>query len=179
MTSATILKRYAKALLSAAIDQNLTSEVRDDAFRMLALMKGSEEFEPFIKNPLIQPRIKAQIFEQLFAGEFQLITQNFLAVLASKGRERDLGQILIEFIRQLEEREGIIAVQVKSAIELNSAQKSAIAQKISNYTQSRVRLETTLDPTLKGGFVVKVGDTTFDGSLSTQLSRLRDQLAKG
>lgn len=179
MTSSAISKRYAKALLSVAIEQKLVAEVRKDVEQITALMKASEDFVAFIKNPLIQPRIKAQIFEGLFAGKLQQITRNFLAVLAFKQRERDLEQILIEFIRQLDEQEGIVAVQVKSAVALSDEQKKAISQKISNYTKSRVRLETTIDPILKGGFVVKLGDTTFDGSLSTQLMRLREQLARG
>jgi len=58
-------------------------------------------------------------------------------------------------------------------------QEKQLADKLSVYSGKQVRLETTVDAGLKAGFIARLGDQVFDGTLATQLNRLRQQLVAG
>ena len=58
-------------------------------------------------------------------------------------------------------------------------QEERLVQQLSTYSGKQVRLETTTDPQIQGGFIVQLDDTVFDASVTTQLQRLKQQLARG
>jgi len=99
-------------------------------------------------------------------------------MLARNQRESALLDILSDFIRRINERAGIITAYVKTATPISENQKGRLSQKLSEYSGKRVQLETEIVPDIKGGFVARIEDTIFDGSLATQLEKLREHLVK-
>jgi F-type H+-transporting ATPase subunit delta len=81
------------------------------------------------------------------------------------------------FLELVAEREGIVGAEVRSAIELSPQQRQNLQQRLEKYTGRKVRLEALVDTNVRGGVIARVGDTVFDGSISTQLERLRQRLA--
>ena len=65
---------------------------------------------------------------------------------------------------------------VSSAVALSSLQEGDLKTGLEAYTGKTVRMKTTVDADLIGGFVVRVGDQVFDSSLTTQLQRVRQSL---
>lgn len=173
-----IVHRYAKALLAAAVEQKALSAVEADSQSILQL-KSNPDFNNFLANPTIQPRAKAQIFQQLFAAKISSLTLNFLSLLARNQREDALLDILSDFIRRVNERAGIITAYVKTTTPISEDQKARLSQKLSGYSGKTVQIETEIDPDIKGGFIARIEDTIFDGSLATQLNKLREHLVSG
>jgi F-type H+-transporting ATPase subunit delta len=96
-----------------------------------------------------------------------------------KQRERSTEDILLAFIQLVDEQAGKLVADVTSAIELTSEQQDALVEKLNGYSGKQVRLNMQVDSSIKGGFIAKLGDTVFDGSVATQLQRLKRQLARG
>src|SRR5262249_61888389 len=71
--------------------------------------------------------------------------------------------------------QGIAEAEVRSAVELTAAQKSALAQMLARVTGKRVETTYALDPALLGGAVVRIGDTVYDGSLRHRLDERSEE----
>ena len=77
----------------------------------------------------------------------------------------------------LDERTGIVEAEVRSAVALSPEQEERLRQQLAGYTGKIVKLRTGVDARIRGGMVARIGDTVFDGSLTTQLQRLHRRLA--
>ncbi|MYF55542.1 ATP synthase F1 subunit delta [Candidatus Poribacteria bacterium] len=104
---------------------------------------------------------------------------NFFKLLALRQRERYLVTILDVFTAIVDEAAGRVVAKVTTVVPLTQNQEQQLIQQLSTYSGKQVRLETETDEEIQGGFVVKLGDTVFDASVTTQLQRLKRQLAKG
>ena len=174
-----IAKPYARALYDAAVEQDALDRVVGDANQIVSLAQESEDFEGFLTNPILSPRFKSEMFQQLLSETVQPLTLNFLLLLASKQRERFLVAILQAFLELVDLKAGRVVAQVTSAVPLSDAQQANLVQQLSDYSGAEVRLDLSEDSDIKGGIVVRLGDTVFDGSVGTQLQRLESLLARG
>jgi F-type H+-transporting ATPase subunit delta len=107
------------------------------------------------------------------------LTVAFLKLLCEKRRERTLEGIGRGFLALLDERRGVITAQVRSAQSLSEDQQTRLSERLSAYSGMEVHLDIKIEDGLKAGFIARLGDQVFDGSLDSQLSRLRRELAAG
>ena len=174
-----IAKPYAQALYDAAAEQAALSRIVGDANQIISLAQESKDLEQFLTNPILSPQFKSEMFQQLLSEAVQPLTLNFLLLLASKQRERFLVAILQAFLKLVDLKAGRVVAQVTSAVPLSDAQQTSLVKQLSDYSGAEVRLELSEDTAIKGGIIVRLGDTVFDGSVATQLQQLRSLLAKG
>ncbi len=179
MRETRIAKPYAQALYSAATEQDILDRIVADANQILQLTQESEDFDQFLTNPILSPQFKSEMFQQLLSEAVQPLTLNFLLLLALKQRERSLVAILQMFLEIVDLQAGRLIAQVTSAVPLTDAQKTTLSQQLSNYSGAEVRLELNEDAAIQGGVIVQLGDTVFDGSIASQLQRMRTLLARG
>lgn len=174
-----IAKPYGKALYDASIEQDVLDDIVVDVHQVIELMRESEEFERFIVNPMLSPQIKGEMLHQLLGEVLHPLLFNFLLLLASKQRERLVVSILETFLEIVDLKASRVVAQVTSVVPINDIQQASLIQQLSNYSGKEVRLELSEDLTIKGGIVVRLGDTVFDGSVTAQLRRIRGLLASG
>ncbi len=174
-----IAKPYAQALYSAATEQDILDRIVTDANQILQLTQESEDFDGFLTNPILSPQFKSEMFQQLLSETVQPLTLNFLLLLALKQRERFLVAILRRFLEIVDLQAGRVVAQVTSAVSLTDVQKANLTQQLSDYSGAEVRLELSEDAAIQGGIIVRLGDTVFDGSITSQLQRMRTLLARG
>ena len=174
-----IAKPYAQALYSAATEQDILDRIVTDTNQILQLTQESEDFDGFLANPILSPQFKSEMFQQLLSETVQPLTLNFLLLLALKQRERFLVAILRRFLEIVDLQAGRVVAQVTSAISLTDVQKANLTQQLSDYSGAEVRLELSEDAVIQGGIIVRLGDTVFDGSITSQLQRMRTLLARG
>ena len=179
MRETRIAKPYARALYSAATEEDILDRIVEDVNQVLQLTQDSEDFDQFLTNPILSPQFKSEMFQQLLSEAVQPLTLNFLLLLALKQRERSLVAILQMFLEIVDLQAGRLIAQVTSAVPLTDAQKTTLSQQLSNYSGAEVRLELNEDAAIQGGVIVQLGDTVFDGSIASQLQRMRTLLARG
>ena len=176
MNAPEVVRRYAATLLDAAEEKDVLDTVRKDVQGLLETLSNSQELNEFLSNPLIGSEVQDRTLVAIFDGRVQMLTRNFLSLIAQRRRANSLVPILSAFTEMVEEREGILSAEVVSAVELNSEQQKRLAERLTVYTGKQIRIHARVDSTLRGGLVARVGDTVFDGSLDTHLKRLRRRL---
>lgn len=174
-----VASRYASALLKTALHDSVLDAVRKDVDLLQMSIAASRELANFLKSPIISAEKKAGALKNIYTGKVSPLMLNFLLLLVEKNRERELPQILRSFNEQYNEHRGIVEVQVRSAIELEDAQKQAILGKVRAYTGKTVEPHYSIDPALIGGFQVQIGDRVLDGSVRHQLDNLKKALDSG
>jgi F-type H+-transporting ATPase subunit delta len=76
------------------------------------------------------------------------------------------------------EYQQVVRAEVVSAMPLPEAQAKQLQDKLARLTGRQVTMTTRVDPSIIGGVVARVGSTVYDGSVVTQLQRMRDRLAE-
>jgi F-type H+-transporting ATPase subunit delta len=170
-----IANRYAEALIQEAEEHKKIQDVSGDLSMLLDVFKRSNEFRNFLKSPVIKKEKKQQVFEVTFGKTVNPLTLKFLGLLSDKEREKELPDIIEAFFRLQEEIAGIVRVHVKTAAELSEEQLARLKSKFESYLKKQVRIEMKIEPEMIGGFVARVGDTMFNGSIKHQLEMLHQQ----
>jgi len=171
-----VVERYTAALASAAEERGFLDQVAEDAEALADLLASSEDLRAFVEDPFALPEQKKAVLRNLLEGKVQEVTLGFLALLCEKRRERSLGEILQMFATLMDEKRGIVTATVQSAQELTDAQRDQLTERLTKFSGKQVRLETEVDPSLKAGFVARLGDQVFDGTVESRLGRLHREL---
>ena len=174
-----VAKPYARALYEAASEQGALDAIILDVDKLRELIEQSEELTQLIHSPVLSPQFKSETFQQLFADAMHPLTINFFKLLALKQRERHLIAIMDVFLAIVDEAAGRLVAKVTTAVPITQAQEERLTAQLSAYSGMQVRLDTTTDAQIQGGFIVQLDDTVFDASVASQLQRLKQQLAKG
>jgi F-type H+-transporting ATPase subunit delta len=176
MSSAIAGRRYAVALLDVAVEGNFLETVTEDLQKIQEVLAGSRQLVMALKSPLINVDLKSRIFEEIFSKEISEKTMLFIKLLAHKKRANLLGGVITEFNALIDERKGVINADVKSAVKLSDEQAKELVNGLSVRTGKKIRARMSLDESLIGGVMVKIGDTILDGSISHQLQMFRNSL---
>ena len=173
MSNLRTANRYAEALMTTAEELHILKDVSDDLTVIRRIIN-----ESFLKSPVVKKEKKQQVFETTFGKAIQPLTLKFLSLLAEKGREDILLDIIEAFFRLQDETLGIVNVYVKAAAELSAQQTVQLERRFEAYSKKKVHVDVSLDSKLIGGFIVRIGDTMFDGSVKRQLELLRKRFAE-
>lgn len=177
MNAPEVVRRYATTLLEAADETGATAAVQGDVERLLETVRQSGELAEFLANSLADSQAQANVLQELFSGKVEVLTLNFLRLMAVRGRASIIDAALGNFLDQVAEREGIISAEVRSAVALSEEQCQRLRERLERRSGRTVRLDVQVDASLRGGAIVRVGDTVFDGSVNTYLERLQARLA--
>ena len=141
-------------------------------------MAESEEFTGFIKNPLIDNDQRQSALNALLKGKIDELSLRFLRFLDAKGRLDAIVLIADELNSMYLDANNILQAEVISALNINDEQLSNIRQRLEKRFNKDVKIEVSIDPDLIGGFLVKVGDTVFDFSISHQLENVKQKIIR-
>jgi F-type H+-transporting ATPase subunit delta len=178
MANLRIANRYAEALMTTAEELHILKNVSDDLTVIQRIIQESHEFQLFLKSPVIKKEKKQEVFKATFGPSVQPLTLRFLSLLIEKEREDALPSVIEAFFRLQDEMLGIIHVSVTTAAELSQQQTTQLQQRFEVYSKKKVFIDVSLDKQLIGGFVARMGDTVFDGSVKQQLKLLRKRFAE-
>ena len=167
--------RYADALVELAEEtRGALRGVERDMKALGEMFKGSSDLLGVVKSPVISSddKQKALVAIGKKAG-FHPLTNNFLGTVAQNLRAYELPNIVRAFADALARKRGTQIARVTSATKLTTAQTKSIKDKLSKELGKSVELDTSVDPDLLGGFVVRIGSRLYDSSLRTQLDDLK------
>lgn len=170
-------RKYARSLADVAADLGNAQQVLEELRAFVQLLDDHRSLREALSSPAIPLSAKKAIVQGV--GElasFQSITCNFLYVVLEKSRILDLQELLAAFERVLDERAGIVRVDVFSPNPLREKLKARLEKAVSELSGSRVKLECQVDEELLGGLKLQIGSEVLDGTLRGQLETIRRQL---
>jgi F-type H+-transporting ATPase subunit delta len=174
---ASVARRYARALLALASEEEREEKFGKELNAVLEGLGVSKDAGAFLRNPgfTLEQRHNA-VGALSEALRLSGTVVSFLSLLVDRQRMHDLGAIAREYGALVDEKLGRVRATVTSAAELSDASVGRLQDAMEKLTGRTIVLETKTDPSLIGGVVAQVGATQFDGSLRTQLERLREEL---
>ena len=170
---ASLAGRYASALFDLARDQRQIESVGKSLDALSEALLDSKDFAELVSSPLVSRDEAGKSFAAL-APQLNLdpITANFLGVLARNGRKNELRNVIRAFRRLAAEHRGETTAEVVTARPLNDDQIAALRQQLRTRAGRDVNIDATVDATILGGIVVKLGSQQIDASIRTKLNRL-------
>lgn len=174
MSVGRIASRYAKSLLDLAVEKKVLEDVKDDMDTLKSAI-SNREFDLMLKSPIINGDKKKSIIDAIFKDKVNALSLMFFKGVVDKGREGYLSNIAHAFITQYKENKGISSIKLVTANKLTDEAVAAIKDKLntSATTNQTIEVETAVDASLLGGFIVEFDDKRYDASLSHKLAELR------
>jgi len=174
-----IATKYARALADVAGESQNEREVLEELQTFRDLLVEHEELHDALTSPAIPFSSKRKIVEGL--QELLQLSRpvvNFLLVILENNRMKKFVDFVQAYEEVVDQRSGVVKVDVYSPRVLDPSIQERLGQTISNLTGSQVKLNYSVDEALIGGLKLRVGSQVFDGSIQTQLEQIRRQLSQ-
>jgi F-type H+-transporting ATPase subunit delta len=178
--NSTLAKRYALSLVQLGAEAGLVDSFRQELGDIDALFSDNPVLPAVFADPAVSHEQKKSIMRELVSScACSELVGNFLLLLVDKNRVAFLSQIAETYEALADDHSGILRPSITTAFGLDDAQLASIRETLEKKNAKKIIPRVTVDSTLLGGVVIQIGDTVYDSSVKTQLSRIQDQLQKG
>jgi|SRR5699024_1277858 len=172
MSEAVVAKRYAEALFQLGEEKNTLDEYGDQ-FRLIQdVLKDNEQLFTFLKHPRISGEQKTQFVREVFK-DFHKDVIHTVLLLVERQRIDIAPAIIDHFLYLVNDAKGIAEATVYSVRKLSDAEKKALEKKFSKrFNKQAISFKNIVDPSILGGLRIRVGNTIYDGTISSKLNRI-------
>lgn len=173
--------RYATAFSEVVTAAKLPTDAIDGQLTdFLATWNASPELRTFFVNPAVPAAQKVAILDKLNAKlAMQKELRNLIAVLINNDRIGHVVEVAAAYRRILQEQLGIRPAEIVTARELSDEERSALVTEVAKMAGAKIDASFTLDKSILGGAVIRIGSTVYDGSVRGRLDRLKEALTAG
>ena len=182
MTAGAAAGRYARALFDVVLKEGGDVEkVQADFQQFVDLFAQHPVLATTLANPAIPASKKQAVAKALIerAGTISPVVGKMILLLAERDRMALLPEIARNYRERVMDHQKIIRGQVTTAIALPPDKLRALEQGLQTATGRKVVLEAKVDPSIIGGVITRLGSTVYDGSVTTQLQKMKQALMEG
>ena len=180
MTSGAAAGRYARALFDVVQKEApgdldaMEAQLRD----LSALFAGNDMLATVLGNPAVPVTKKVAVTKSILerVGSLPAPLSKLVVMLAERDRLMLLPQITRAYGERLMDHQQVLRGEVTTAAALPAEKLRALEQGLARATGRRIVLETRVDPSIIGGVVTRLGSTVYDGSVTTQLAKMKQAL---
>ena len=165
--------RYAKAILNLAKETGKEAAVNSDMQLIAATVVESHDLANMLKSPVIKASEKKKVLNALFADKTDNISLGLFNLLAENKRMNMLESIAKQYSIIYDYIKNMQIAKVTTAVPLTPALEEKVIAKIVALTGNKASIENNVDPTILGGFILRIGDVQYDASISNHFSELR------
>src|ERR1700759_4251635 len=180
MSATTVARRYAEAMAAVALARNAVEQIENELGAWAEMMRQSRELHDLFASPIMSQADKGKVLDALIArtnaGSF---TANLLRTMLTNYRLPLITNVYDQYRRIINERRGIVIAEVTTAQPLSQQEQAQLSRRLQTMTGKQVEFHFKTDASLIGGVVTRIGSVVYDGSVSTQLQGIRQQLKSG
>jgi F-type H+-transporting ATPase subunit delta len=178
MAELAVVRRYVRVLFHTAQQggTGVVEQIESDLRVVDQVMRQVPRLPQALHAPTIPVDRKLQILDRAFGDRVSGLTLRFLRLAVDRRRERILAHVYPEFLRLSNELRNLVPVEVYSAEPLTDEERERLIAALRKRTGKQIQLNVSVDESLLGGMLVRMGDTILDGSVRTRLAQLRRQL---
>ena len=179
MIEGSLSRRYSKALFQLAREAGEEEKIGQEIEQFYAAYSSSE-LHQVLTNPAFSIEARKKILTQVVRGQ-QLapLTVRFLSLLLDRDRLGQLDGIVSCYRRLLNESKGRLEAKVVSASELEAAAVERLRERLGELSGKEIILQKQVDPELLGGLLIELAGTVYDGSIRTQLEKMKQRIVRG
>jgi F-type H+-transporting ATPase subunit delta len=169
--------RYARALLDVVIQESNPEQVEQQLLAFADLLKQNPDLQKALTNPAVPVAGKRGIVDGLVKRlEMAPAAGKLLLLLADRDHLALVPEMLAVYRERLMEHRQVVRAEVTTAEPLTPEREAQLQQRLAALTGRTVTMTMKVDASLIGGAVARVGSTVYDGSIATQLERVRERL---
>ena len=171
--------RYARALFDVTIKESDPIAADKDLAGFVDLVQRNQDLQRMLANPVVSASAKRAVVQQLLERSTPVPpVAKLLLLLASRGRLELVSDVLDIYRERLMEHRQVIQAEVTTAAPLPPERLSELQQRLAKITGRIVTMTTRIDQAIIGGVVTRIGGTVYDGSVATQLAKVRERLSE-
>ena len=167
---------YAQGLYALAKDESLTKQILDQMQVLESSFLQEPAFLRLLSSPNLPKEERCDVIDKSFRGKVHPYVLNFLKILTEKGYIRHFSDCVVSYKTQYNEDNGILPVNVVSAVELTAEQKDKLTVKLSKMTGKDIELTNVIEPDCLGGIRLDYDGKQIDGTVRNRLDEIRNLL---
>ena len=164
--------RYAKAIIDIATESNNASAVNNDMKTIGTAIKENGELHEFLSNPIVNGSIKMNALIEIFPS-LQAETKGLFQLLVANKRFEILSAITSQFNTLFDIASGIEQAVVTTAVPLTADLEVLVKNKLKEFSSNTISITNVVDPSIIGGFVLRIGDKQYNASVANKLQQLK------
>ena len=168
--------RYAKAILETAVSTGKANQVNDDMKSIIVAVNSSADLKDFLASPIITSEVKINVLSEIF-GSVQADTKSLFRLLQENKRFEILEAIATQFNVQFDEMNGVEVAKVTTAFPIPADLEAKILAKATAMSTKKITIQNTVDPSIIGGFILRIGDKQYNASVSNRLQELKREFS--
>ncbi len=176
MASTRAAIRYAKAILDLAHSKGQAEVVNNDMKLIASTIDNNSELSIFIQSPILKVEIKEKALLEVFAN-VNGVTKGLFHLLFENKRFEILAAIATEYSKLFDVMNGVEVAKVTTAIAMDAALEAKVLAKIATLSDKKITIENTVDPSIIGGFILRIGDQQYNASIANRLQVLKRELS--
>jgi F-type H+-transporting ATPase subunit delta len=178
MIEGRLSRRYGKALFELALEQKREESVGQEIENFLAAYENSP-LQTVLNNPAFELNDRKAILSEVTkALQLSPLAVHFLLILLERDRLTYLSAIASHYRNMLNAVKGRVEAKVIDAAPLEPALMERLRQALHAISGKQVVLREETDPALLGGLTVELEGTIYDGSVRTQLEKMKQRIAR-
>lgn len=167
--------RYAKAILSFALEQQKEVDVNNDMLLVGNTIQDSKELQLLLNSPVLKTELKKSALKEIFESKTSALTIGLINLLIDNKRLPILGEVAKKYNVIYDSLKGIEVAKVTTAIPLTEDLNQQVLRKVIEITGKQATIESIINPDIIGGFILRVGDFQYDASIANKLQVLKRQ----
>jgi F-type H+-transporting ATPase subunit delta len=165
------------ALFAAAEKGHILDKVEDELFRFERILEAEGDVTGLLDELTVAPARRTALLDSLVKAKVAPITLTLLHHAVESQRKRSIVLAIDGLLETAAARQHRSVARVISAVPLTDGQQQQLAGTLSEIYGRAISVRTALDPQVRGGLVVRVGDEIIDGSIATRFANARAALA--
>lgn len=176
MSDFRVASRYARSVFDLAIELKLVDKVNTDMLLLSQVCSENRGLVTLLRNPIVRFDYKLRVLHKIFEKHVDKLTTKFFDLICRKNRANILPEVAEVFTSLYRDHKGIVLADVSTPVEISAAIKKDFESIVGKSTGKKVELNSKVDESLLGGYVLRVGDKQVDNSLKSKLNNLRREL---
>lgn len=168
--------RYAKAILEFATEANKAEAVNNDMKSIVKAIEESSELKEFLSNPIVKQDIKKSALLEVFASA-EPETKKMFDLLLENKRFEILQSIASEYNNLFDANNGVQVATVTTAFAITPELEKQVLAKIATFSDKKITIENIVDPSIIGGFILRMGDKQYNASVASRLQNLKREFS--
>jgi len=168
--------RYAKAILDIAQTSGKADAVNNDMKSIVTAVSESADLKDFLTSPIIKIEVKKSALSEIFSN-VEKETNSLFHLLFENKRFEILEAIAIQYNKLFDESNGIEVAKVTTAFPITAELETKVLAKIAEFSNKKITIQNIVDPTIIGGFILRVGDQQYNASVASKLSELKREFS--
>jgi F-type H+-transporting ATPase subunit delta len=166
--------RYAKAILSVATDNQTSEKIQLEMDEIAHTIASNAALNEALKSPVVKLSEKAAVLDKVF-NNFSPELKSLFQTLAQNKRINLLEEISLQYKQLHDQLNNKEVATVTTAVPMTSAMEAKVMAKLKTLSSKKISLKKTVDETILGGFILRVGDQQYNASVSNQLNELKNK----